>query len=289
MSRLCNCSTFDKPLSRRRCSRQTRQAGRAKCYFYEMNTFLRIAASQFPVSLDMAKNFESIKKQIEDAAENAVKVIHFPETALPGYVCYPKGNPAKFDWPTLELLTDAICKLAFSHNIWVILGSIRKVKGQLPRNCIDVISNSGKIFGYYDKQRLYKGESEFYSAGRSPLVVKIQGRKCGFLICYDNCFPELYNTYREMGVGLIFHSFHNAGNKAETSIKNLMAANLLVRSADNQVWISASNSSEFFCPLPATIARPDGSSNRGKRHSTCIVIEDYPKAKLGWTYDNTKT
>jgi len=66
-----------------------------------------------------------------------------------------------------------------------------------------------------------------------------------------------------------------------------MDANLLVRSAHNQVWISASNSSKPYSPLPATIDRPDGSANRGERHSTCIVIEDYPKAKLRWTYDNT--
>jgi len=253
-----------------------------------MNTFLRIAASQFPVSHNMAKNFEYIKKQIVDASENAVKVIHFPETALPGYLSFFKDNPSEFDWNTLESLTGAICDLALSNNIWVILGSIRKEEGELPRNCICVISDLGKISGYYDKQRLYKGESEFYSAGKLPLVVTIKGHKCGFLICYDNCFPELYKPYREMGVGLIFHSFHNAGNKHKTSMKNLMAANLLVRSADNQVWISASNSSKSYSPLPATIAKPDGSANRAKRHSTCIVIEDYPKAKLGWTYDNTK-
>ncbi|MBC8235464.1 carbon-nitrogen hydrolase family protein [bacterium] len=253
-----------------------------------MNTFLRIATSQFPVSHNMTKNFEYIKKQIVNASENAVKVIHFPETALPGYLSFSKDNPSEFDWNTLESLTGAICDLALSNNIWVILGSIRKEEGELPRNCICVISDLGKISGYYDKQRLYKGESEFYSAGKLPLVVTIKGHKCGFLICYDNCFPELYKPYREMGVGLIFHSFHNAGNKHKTSMKNLMAANLLVRSADNQVWISASNSSKSYSPLPATIARPDGSANRTKRHSTCIVIEDYPKAKLGWTYDNTK-
>ena len=252
-----------------------------------MNVFLRIAASQFPVSHDMAKNFEYIKKQIVDASEKAVEVIHFPETALPGYLSFSNGNSSEFDWNTLESLTGTICNLALSNKIWVILGSIRKEKGQLPRNCICVISNSGKISGYYDKQRLYKGESEFYSAGKSPLVVNIKGHKCGFLICYDNAFPELYKPYKKMGVGLLFHSYHNAGNKHKTSIKNLMDANLLVRSADNQVWISASNSSKPYSPLPATIARPDGSANRGERHSTCIVIEDYPKAKLGWTYDNT--
>lgn len=234
----------------------------------------------------MEKNFEYIKNQILEASEKAVDVIHFPETALSGYLSF-KGGPSESDWEILETYTNAICNLARLNNIWVLLGSIRTEEGQLPRNCICVISNEGRIVGYYDKQRLYKTETKFYSAGNAPFVVNIKGYKCGFLICYDNVFPELYKPYREMGVGLLFHSFHNAGNKKETSIKDLMAANLLVRCADNLMWISASNSSKPYSPLPATIARPDGSTNKSERHSTCIVIEDYPKTKLGWTYDNS--
>jgi len=38
----------------------------------------------------------------------------------------------------------------------------------------------------------------------------------------------------------------------------------------------------------ATIRFSDGSTNKAKQHITSIVIEDYPKAKLGLTYDNTK-
>jgi len=236
----------------------------------------------------MAENFTHIKDHIEEASDNKVEVIHFPETALPGYLNYPKNDPSEFDWDTLDSLTRDICHLALLKNIWVILGSIRKQEGQLPRNCICIISNFGKIQGYYDKQRLYEHESEFYSSGESPFVVNIKGHKCGFLICFDNCFPELYTTYRKLGVGLIFHSLHNAGNKQETSIKDLMAANLLVRSADNQLWISASNSSKPYSPLPATIARPDGSAKKAKRHITGMIIDDFTKAKLGWTYDNTR-
>jgi predicted amidohydrolase len=236
----------------------------------------------------MAENFRYIESQVVEASGNGVDVIHFPETALPGYLGSFGGDPSELDWDTLGTLTGAICDLARSYGVWVVLGSVRQEPGQLPRNCICVISNEGRIAGHYDKQRLYEVESRFYSAGEAPLTVSIKGHKCGFLICYDNCFPDLYRPYREMGVGLIFHSFHNAGNKHRTSIEDLMAANLLVRAADNQMWISASNSSTPYCPLPATIARPDGSANRGERHSTCIVVEDYPRAKLGWTYDNTR-
>jgi hypothetical protein len=77
----------------------------------------------------------------------------------------------------------------------VILGSIRKEKDQLPKNCLCVISNLGKISGYYDKQRLYKSESEFYSAGDSPFVVNIKGHKK--IILYAN--PGTEGFYKKLG------------------------------------------------------------------------------------------
>ena len=97
-------------------------------------------------------------------------------------------------------------------------------------------------------------------------MVSINGYSCGFLVCYDKCFPELYEAYRTASVGLPFHFFYNAANSHATSIKDLMLANLLVRSANNPMWIAASNSSEKCSPLSACIVRPDGTSIRARRY-----------------------
>lgn len=163
---------------------------------------------------------------------------------------------------------------------------MRTVEQGLPRNCILVISNKGNVVGIYDKQRLYKGEKKYYSAGCSPLVIEINGYKCGFLICYDNCYPELYEAYRNLGVEILFHSFHNAGNQGLTSIKDVMLANLIVRAADNRMCISASNSSKKHSPLAACIVRPDGTMVKTSRNISAIVTDKHPVDELGWTYDN---
>jgi hypothetical protein len=39
-------------------------------------------------------------------------------------------------------------------------------------------------------------------------------------------------------------------------------------------------------PLPACIVRPDGSMVRARRHVAGLVVDDYARADLGWTYDN---
>jgi len=253
-----------------------------------MKPFLRIAASQFPVSGDIIRNGRFIQAQMEEASGKGVQVIQFPETSLPGYGPKHFKSFQSYEWDILDHHTRKICDLARSLDLWVVLGSMRQVKRQSPKNCIHVISNAGEVVGSYDKQRLYNWEKEYYSPGNEPLVIEINGFKCGFLICYDNCFPELYDVYRDMEVGLLFHSFHNAGNRGVTSIKDLMLANLIVRAADNQMWISASNSSKRYSPLSACIVRPDGSMVRSRRNVAGMVIDDYPKAELGWIYDNRK-
>lgn len=253
-----------------------------------MKPYLRIAASQFPVSGNIARNARYIQAQMKEASAKRVQVIQFPETALSGYGPAHFDSFKNFEWDLLDLHTRKICELASSLNLWVILGSMRQVEGELPGNCAHVISNMGEVAGSYDKQRLYSNDKKYYSSGNKPLVIEINGFKCGFLICYDNCFPELYEAYRDLDVGLLFHSFYNAGNVKATSIKDLILAIQIARAADNQMWISSSNSSKRYSPLPACIVRPDGSMVKAKRHAAGIVIDDYPMADLGWTYDNRK-
>jgi predicted amidohydrolase len=247
---------------------------------------LRIACAQFPVSGGLARNAGYIAKQMQPAAAERAQLIRFPETALCGYGPSHLDTIENYPWQELDSQMKAICELAASLDLWVVVGSMRQVPGEFPRNCLQVISSSGALAGAYEKQRLYGREREFYIQGTAPLVLEIHGYRCGFLICYDHCFPELYETYRDLGVELLFHSFYNAENRAATSIADLMHANLIVRAADNQMWIAASNSSARYSPLPACIVRPDGSMLRAKRHATGIVVDDFPLAELGWTYDN---
>ena len=247
---------------------------------------LRIATSQFPVSSELTRNKNYVENHMREASRRKAQVIHFPESALSGYGPAHYESFEDFPWTQLEENTQAICALAASLNLWVVLGTMRQIEKSLPRNCLLVVSNKGKIEGVYDKRRLYGKEKGFYSHGQSPLLIEMNGFRCGFLICFDNCFPELYAEYRELGVKLLFHAFHNAGNAHPTSIEKLMEANCIVRAADHQMWIVASNSSKRYSPLRACIVRPDGTMVKVRRHVAGITVDDFPTAELGWTYDN---
>lgn len=250
---------------------------------------LRIATCQFPVSGNISGNAKFIRRFMRKAADDDAHLVHFPETALPGYGRSDFTPSSTDNWLELEDYTNEIVKLAGALNLWVALGSCRRVAGsKKPANCIYIISNTGQIVGTYNKQKLTPSETAWYTPGSGFPVVTINDFKCGFLICYEACFPALFETYRNQGVQLIFHSCHNVSGKPKPLLKELALAQIRTRAADNQIWISGANSSARHSFSTACVARPDGSVRSLKRHFAGNLLYDFPDVKLGWTYDNRK-
>jgi predicted amidohydrolase len=250
---------------------------------------LKIATSQFNMSSDMAANARIMSDHMVLASQADAKVVHFPETALSGYIGAHHRTLEDFDWFGLAAHQRELCRVARSLGIWVVFGSTRMVTDALPRNCIHVVSSSGEVVGTYDKRSLYNDENTHYGAGTKPLVIDIDGIKCGFLICFDSSFPDLYTAYRDQQVSVLFHSYYNAkSTRGPDSLDDLILAQLRTRAADNLMWISASNSSEIHSRLASCIVRPDGSITASDRHKPGIVVDDTSDADLGWTYDNRR-
>jgi predicted amidohydrolase len=238
---------------------------------------LKVATCQFPVTGDLKSNADYIKKLIKEAAQNHADIVHFSEAALSGY---PPGDIPSFenyDWEALRAETYEIMSLAKEKRIWVVLGSAHYLdEEEKPLNCLYIVSSEGKIIGRYDKSMLTKGDSKYYSAGNHIEVVELKGYKLGFLICYDSCYPEMYNIYRHKGVNIMFHSFYNAHHDGETILDEVIPAEIRVRASDNAMWVIANNSTGFYSSWPTCIARPDGSLESLERGITGILYRDFP-------------
>ena len=138
-------------------------------------------------------------------------------------------------------------KLAQQNNIWVILGSAHYIRPQeKPTNCLYIISNEGQIVDRYDKSMCTTSDLKIYTPGNRIVTLDINGIRCGFLICYDSCFPEMYNIYRHKGVEVMFHSFYNARYKEKTILDEIIPAEIRVRASDNLMWVVANNSSAAY-------------------------------------------
>lgn len=253
---------------------------------------LKVATCQFPVSGDADENARYIKDFIEEAATNQADIVHFSEAALSGYGGVDVPSFDNYDWDKLRSRTQEIISLARAHGIWVVLGSAHYLcPEEKPTNCLYIISSDGEIVDRYDKSMCTGGDLRVYTPGNHLVTIDLKGIRCGFLICYDSCFPEMYNVYRHQGVDLMFHSFYNARHKGKTILDEIIPAEIRVRASDNLMWVVANNSSAEHSAWPTCIARPDGSLAALKRGVPGILYRTFPDKKMteefpSWTHNN---
>ena len=244
---------------------------------------LKVAACQFPVTGKIESNAGYVKRFIAEAAANQADIVQFSEAALSGYPPLDIPSFDNFDWAKLRNETHQIMSLAKKYRIWVVLGSAHYIsEDEKPLNCLYIISDEGKIVDRYDKCMLtgIGGDMTYYTPGDHTVVVELKGFKLGFLICYDSCFPEMYNIYRHKGVKIMFHSFYNAHHKGKTILDEIIPAEIRVRASDNLMWVVANNSSADHSAWPTCIARPDGSLTALKRGEPGILYRTFPDIRI---------
>lgn len=253
---------------------------------------LKIATSQFPVSGDILENSNYIKKFIREAALNGSDIIQFSEQTLCGYPPADVPSFENYNWDLLRAETKDIMILAKEYNIWVVLGSSHFIsEKEKPLNCLYIISNQGKIVDRYDKSMLTGSDLKYFTPGNHIVVMDINGYKLGFLICYDSCFPEMYNVYRHENVKIMIHSFYNAHHSGRNILDDIIPSEIRVRASDNLMWVIASNSSGSYSSWPTCIARPDGSLESLERGIPGILYREFPDDKItkefpSWTHNN---
>jgi deaminated glutathione amidase len=253
---------------------------------------LKIATCQFPVSGNIEENAGYIKKFIAEAASNGCDLVQFSEQALSGYPPVDIPSFQDYNWDLLRAETKKIMALAAEKNIWVVLGSSHFISDkEKPLNCLYIISNHGEIVDRYDKSMLTESDLKYFTPGNHIVVLEIKGYVLGFLICYDSCFPEMYNVYRHKNVKIMIHSFYNAHHKGRNILDDIIPAEIRVRASDNLMWVIASNSSGEYSSWPACIARPDGSLETLERGKPGILYREFPDHVLtedfpSWTHNN---
>ena len=251
---------------------------------------LRISTSQFPVTGDIKQNAKYLSRHIQLAASQSANAILFPEGALSGYGRHTMSFSG-YDWGQLRRSTQTIVELARECKIWVLLGSAHFLSSTAPpTNCLYIISPTGEFADRYDKSMLIGHEFERYSGGNHPVVLNLGGWKCGFAICYDSHFPELFARYRQMGVQILFLAMNCAGVKEVTPhvklLSKLALAQFRTRATDNRMWIVVSNSSAIHSCAPAMIVRPDGSIRKKQLGCAGLLYHDFPDEQLGMLYND---
>ncbi|MBT3382810.1 MAG: carbon-nitrogen hydrolase family protein [Prolixibacteraceae bacterium] len=255
-----------------------------------MENKLKVATVQFAVNSDVGKNLSAIRKQIKKAADQKADVVHFSECCLSGYggIDFEEFKPEK-EKQIKEGISE-ICNLAKQHKIWVIFGT-HFFEGEMekPFNSLFVINNFGEIEHRYDKRLPAEFDLDWYTSGTEPGIFKLNGIKCGLLICHEWRYPELYRQCYHLGVELLFQSWYD-GNYSEEEYqeegKNLgevIPGFVRGNAANNKLWISGANTSKKQSSFSAFIAQPDGRVlGKLKRNVAGVLISmfDFDKKHI---------
>jgi predicted amidohydrolase len=249
---------------------------------------LRVAAAQFPVTADVEANGAHVLRLVAEAAARGAHLVQFPEAALSGYGGFHFRSFAGYDWDRLRRETGRAREAARAAGVVVLLGSAHFLSDrEKPTNCVYVIDPRGRIADRYDKSMCTAEDLRVYTPGRRLVSFVLRGVRCGVLVCYDGCHPELYAAYRARGVALMLHSFHNAGFPAPNVLDEYKPALIRTRAADNGMWVVACNSSARHSSWATCIARPDGTLAASlRRHARGLLVHDFPDRGLrGWLHN----
>ena len=168
---------------------------------------LRVAAFQaHPVWLDSTATTNTILGAIEDAAEQEVKLLAFPEAFLPGYPFWvllggvdrfggERGNEAfaayldaavELSGPELEEIT----KAAQDHGIFIYLGIAERKANSVHATLVAIDPELG-VVGSHRKLMPTYGERTVWAAGdgHGLEVHQYSGWKIGGLNCWENWMP----------------------------------------------------------------------------------------------------
>jgi deaminated glutathione amidase len=164
---------------------------------------LKVAAVQMVSATEPGPNLDAAARLIAQAAADGARVVVLPE-----YFCLlGRRDTDKVDIREPDgdgPLQSFLSAQAAASGVWLIGGTVplaSRKPGRVRNSCL-VYGPDGTRRARYDKIHLFgleRGNERFdesatIEAGRTPVVVDVEGWRIGLSVCYDLRFPELYRT-----------------------------------------------------------------------------------------------
>ena len=203
---------------------------------------VRIAAVQMVSAPEVAPNLEAAARLVAEAAAGGARLV-----ALPEYFCVlGRRDTDKVDLREADgagPLQAFLAEQARRHGVWLIGGTIPLAASRPSRvrNTTLVFDPDGQRVARYDKIHLFGfqrdserfDESATIEAGRTPVVVDIDGWRIGLTVCYDLRFPELYRALAPCDLIVVPSAFTHTTGQAHWEVL------LRARAIENQCYVLA--------------------------------------------------
>ncbi|MDL9936911.1 carbon-nitrogen hydrolase family protein [Gordonia sp. ABSL1-1] len=163
---------------------------------------MRVAMAQISSGADPARNLETVRSTIGEAAAAGAELVVFPEATMCRFGV-PLGPVAEeLDGPWAQ----AVSAAAVAAGVTVIAGMFTPAADERVRNTLLIATADGARLRY-DKIHLYDAfgftESRTVAPGSEPVVVDVGGIGIGVATCYDVRFPQLFTTLARRGAQVV--------------------------------------------------------------------------------------
>lgn len=178
------------------------------------------------------KNFDQIRRLLDEAGRLGVDILALPELANSGYSLRDVEEAESCSEQAPEGM---VCDLlrAWSRSSRMVICGLCENYGERLYNSAVVFSN-GEHQGTYRKAHLFMKESQIFSPGEEePPVFEFRGARLGVMICYDWAFPEMARVLALKGAQAILHPSNLVLPYGQQA--------MIIRSIENHVFTATAN------------------------------------------------
>ena len=218
---------------------------------------LKVGAFQFATSTDIVQNLAALKRGIEAAAQENVRLLLTQECALCGYPPVEIPSIAAIDQGLQAEAFAGIVQLAQEHQIYIALGMVEFTEGGA-FNSVRLIGPDGDLLRPYHKRALWGWDQDNFQSGNAVGIYEIDGVKVGVRICFEVRFPEYFRELFVQDVDLAILPFADVGQPEQAGKINIIQSHLVSRAVENAMFVLSANSISQYQLAPTCLIDPDG-------------------------------
>lgn len=195
---------------------------------------MKIAAFQFAVSGRISENLKIMKRAIEQAAQEGVRLLAFPECALTGYPPQDIACSAEVNFEELEIAYDVLQKAADDKAMYLIAGTILRNGDKYYNSAVVFSPNKDKQ--YYHKRALWGWDKDNFEIGNEDGFFDVEGLKIGVRICYEVRFPEFFRELYKKSTDLNVILFYDVADFDNKDRYDVIKGHIITRAVENVTY-----------------------------------------------------
>lgn len=160
---------------------------------------MKVALAQIESTDSVLRNVEIHEKWIQNASDQGVDLLVFPELSLTSYSPSVAVNLE----PAVEEGIRKLQTTVESTELTVVVGGVGPSPGCTIELCIcSFVLQKGKNPGSYQKIYLSKDEQDYFVSGKNPLTFDLAGKSVALGICYEGSLKEHFELYSKDNIDL---------------------------------------------------------------------------------------